>query len=97
MNKYVERVIADVKKQYADQPEFVQTVEEVFSSVSPLVDAHPEYEENAILERMVIPERVVMFRVPWEDDKGDMHVNTGYRVQRAGLQRCSFHSAYRRC
>ena len=81
MNKYVERVIADVKKQYADQPEFVQTVEEVFSSVSPLVDAHPEYEENAILERMVIPERVVMFRVPWEDDKGDMHVNTGYRVQ----------------
>jgi translation initiation factor IF-3 len=81
MNKYVERVIADVKKQYADQPEFVQTVEEVFSSVSPLIDAHPEYEENAILERMVIPERVVMFRVPWEDDKGDMHVNTGYRVQ----------------
>ena len=81
MNKYVERVINEVKVKYATEPEFVQTVEEVYSSVSPLIDAHPEYEENAILERMVIPERVVMFRVPWEDDQGNLHVNTGYRVQ----------------
>ena len=81
MNAYVERVINEVKQKYATEPEFVQTVEEVLSSVSPLVDAHPEYEENAILERMIIPERTVVFRVPWEDDKGNLHVNTGYRVQ----------------
>ena len=55
MNKYVERVIADVKKQYADQPEFVQTVAEVFSSVSPLVAAHPAYDESAILQPLLIP------------------------------------------
>lgn len=81
MNAYIERVIEDVKKKYADQPEFCQTVEEVLSSLSPLIDAHPEYEENAILERMVVPERTIMFRVPWEDDNGKLHVNTGYRVQ----------------
>ena len=81
MNAYIERVIADVRKKNAGEPEFCQTVEEVLSSLSPLVDAHPEYEENAILERMVEPERTVMFRIPWEDDKGVLHVNRGYRVQ----------------
>ena len=81
LNPYIERVIAEVKAKNAHEPEFCQTVEEVFSSLSPLVDAHPEYEKNAILERMVEPERVIMFRVPWEDDKGNMHVNRGYRVQ----------------
>jgi glutamate dehydrogenase (NADP+) len=81
MNAYIERVIADVKKKNASEPEFCQTVEEVLSSLSPLVDAHPEYEKNAILERMVEPERVIMFRVPWEDDNGVLHVNRGYRVQ----------------
>ena len=77
LNPYIERVIAEVKAKNAHEPEFCQTVEEVFSSLSPLVDAHPEYEKNAILERMVEPERVIMFRVPWEDDKGNMHVNRG--------------------
>ena len=81
LNPYIERVIAEVKAKNSHEPEFCQTVEEVFSSLSPLVDAHPEYEKNAILERMVEPERVIMFRVPWEDDKGNMHVNRGYRVQ----------------
>ena len=65
MSKYVDRVIAEVEKKYADEPEFVQTVEEVLSSLGPVVDAHPEYEEVALLERMVIPERVIEFRVPW--------------------------------
>lgn len=81
MNAYIERVIEEVKRKNANEPEFCQTVEEVLSSLSPLIDAHPEYEENAILERMVEPERTVMFRVPWEDDNGKLHVNTGYRVQ----------------
>lgn len=81
MNAYIERVIADVKKKNAGEPEFCQTVEEVLSSLSPLIDAHPEYEKNAILERMVEPERTIMFRIPWEDDKGVLHVNRGYRVQ----------------
>ncbi|MGP1348234.1 MAG: NADP-specific glutamate dehydrogenase [Stomatobaculum sp.] len=81
MNAYIKRVIEEVKRKNANEPEFCQTVEEVLSSLSPLIDAHPEYEENAILERMVEPERTVMFRVPWEDDNGKLHVNTGYRVQ----------------
>ena len=81
MSKYVERVIEDVKTKYANEPEFCQTVEEVLSSLGPVVDAHPEYEKVALLERMVIPERVIEFRVPWEDDNGNIHVNTGYRVQ----------------
>ena len=56
MSKYVERVIEDVKTKYAHEPEFCQTVEEVLSSIGPVVDAHPEYEKVALLERMVIPE-----------------------------------------
>ena len=74
MSKYVERVIEDVKTKYANEPEFCQTVEEVLSSLGPVVDAHPEYEKVALLERMVIPERVIEFRVPWEDDNGNIHV-----------------------
>ena len=81
MNAYIQRVIDDVKKKNASQPEFCQTVEEVLGSLSPLIDAHPEYEENAILERMVEPERAFCFRVPWEDDNGVLHVNRGYRIQ----------------
>lgn len=81
MSKYVDRVIADVEKKYAHEPEFCQTVEEVLSSLAPVIDAHPEYEEVALLERMVVPERVIEFRVPWEDDNHQIHVNTGYRVQ----------------
>ena len=81
MSKYIDRVLAEVKEKNANEPEFLQTVEEVLESLAPIVDAHPEYEKVALLERMVIPERVIEFRVPWEDDNGNIHVNTGYRVQ----------------
>ncbi len=78
---YVERVIEEVKKKNASQPEFIQTVTEVLSSLKPVVDKHPEYEKVALLERMVEPERQIMFRVAWVDDNGQTQVNTGYRVQ----------------
>ena len=81
MNKYVEEVINNVKLKHANEPEFVQTVEEVLSSVSPVVDAHPEYEKVDLLNRMVEPERMFTFRVVWTDDNGVAHTNTGYRCQ----------------
>ena len=81
MNKYIERVLADTKAKNANEPEFLQTVEEVLSSLEPVINAHPEYEKVALLERMVEPERVIEFRVTWEDDNHEWHVNRGYRVQ----------------
>ena len=81
MNAYVERVIDHVRRKYANEPEFVQTVEEVFSSISPLIDKHPEYEKADLLGRMVEPERMFSFRVVWTDDNGQVHTNTGYRCQ----------------
>ena len=65
----------------ADQPEFIQAVEEVLESLEPVIAAHPEYEDMAILERLVEPERIIMFKVPWMDDQGKVQVNRGYRVQ----------------
>ena len=81
MNAYVDRVIEHVRRKYANEPEFVQTVEEVFSSISPLIDKHPEYEKADLLGRMVEPERMFTFRVVWTDDNGQVHTNTGYRCQ----------------
>ena len=81
MSKYIDRVLAEVKEKNANEPEFLQTVEEVLESLAPIVDAHPEYEKAALLERMVEPERTIEFRVPWVDDNGQTHVNRGYRVQ----------------
>ena len=81
MNTYVKKVIDDVKIKHSDQPEFVQTVEEVLSSVSPVIDVHPEYEKADILGRMVEPERMFTFRVVWTDDNGQAHTNIGYRCQ----------------
>ena len=81
MSKYVESVMAQVRAKNANEPEFLQAVEEVFTTLDPVLKVHPEYQKNAILERMVEPERVVMFRVPWVDDKGVVRVNRGYRVQ----------------
>ena len=81
MNAYIERVLNDVKTKNANEPEFLQTVEEVLTSLEPVINAHPEYEKAALLERMVEPERTIEFRVTWEDDKGEWHVNRGYRVQ----------------
>ena len=81
MNRCVEDVIAYVKKNYSYQPEFVQTVEEVFTSIAPVVDAHPEYERADLLKRMVEPERMFRFRVVWTDDEGNTRTNIGYRCQ----------------
>ncbi|MGN0833356.1 MAG: NADP-specific glutamate dehydrogenase [Kiritimatiellia bacterium] len=81
MSKYVDQVVADLQAKNADQPEFLQAAEEVLSTLGPVVDAHPEYQENAVLERLVEPERVIMFRVPWIDDTGAVRINRGYRVQ----------------
>ena len=79
--KYTERVIEMVKEKNAEQPEFIQAVTEVLQSLEPVIEAHPEYEQAALLERIVEPERVIMFRVPWVDDNGKVQVNRGFRVQ----------------
>ena len=84
MNKYIEKVLNDTKAKNANEPEFLQTVEEVLTSLEPVINAHPEYEKAALLERMVEPERVIEFRVTWEDDNHEWHVNRGYRVQYNG-------------
>ena len=78
---YVDDVLADVKEKNADQPEFIQAVTEVLESLRSVVEADPRYEQHAILERMVEPERTIIFRVPWVDDAGKVHVNRGFRVQ----------------
>ncbi len=78
---YVSRIIDQVKEKNAEQPEFIQAVTEVLTSLEPVIDAHPEYEAAGLLERIVEPERVVMFRVPWVDDEGKVQVNRGYRVE----------------
>jgi len=81
MNKYIEKVLEATKAKNANEPEFLQTVEEVLTSLEPVIDAHPEYEKVCLLERMVEPERAISFRVTWEDDNHVWHVNRGYRVQ----------------
>ncbi len=78
---YTDRVLEDVQRRYRTEPEFLQAVGEVLSTLSPVVEQHPEYEEAKILERMVEPERVLIFRVPWVDDQGEFQINRGYRVQ----------------
>ena len=81
MSKYVQTVLADVKAKNPNEPEFIQAVEEVLLTLDPVLEANRQYEDAAILERIVEPERVIMFRVPWIDDKGVVRVNRGYRVQ----------------
>ena len=78
---YVDKVIEEVKAKDPDQPEFIQAVTEVLKSLEPVIEAHPEYEKAKILERVVEPERIIIFRVPWTDDKGEVQVNRGFRVQ----------------
>ncbi len=78
---YVDSVLEKVVRDNPDQPEFIQAVTEVLDSLRPVIDANPQYEKAALLERMVEPERVIMFRVPWVDDAGNVQVNRGYRVQ----------------
>ena len=81
MNSYVQSVIENVRRKHGDEPEFVQTVEEVFTSIAPMVDRHPEYEKADLLNRMVEPERMFTFRVVWVDDNGQTYTNIGYRCQ----------------
>lgn len=78
---YVQKVLDNLKKTNPNEPEFHQAATEILTSLEPMVNAHPEYEQMALLERFVEPERVVMFRVPWVDDNGKVQVNKGYRVQ----------------
>ena len=80
-NAYINKIWDDVKAKNANEPEFLQAVEEVLTTLEPAVDQMPQLEPNAVLERLVEPERVIMFRVPWMDDTGNYHVNRGYRVQ----------------
>ena len=81
MNEYVTKVVADVKAKNPGEPEFHQTVQEVAESLSPVFEARPEYRKAKMLERMVEPERVITFRVPWQDDHGEIHINRGYRIE----------------
>jgi glutamate dehydrogenase (NADP+) len=78
---YLQRVYTDVVTRDPDQREFHQAVLEVLESLDMIVDKHPEYEENGIIETFVEPERMISFRVPWIDDAGKVHVNRGYRIQ----------------
>ena len=79
---YVDEVIERVVKENPNEPEFHQAVKEVLNSLRPVVEANEEkYRHEALLERIVNPERQIKFRVPWVDDKGQVQVNTGYRVQ----------------
>ena len=80
-SEYLNRVYAQVEERDANEPEFLQAVREVFSSLELVIGKHPEWEQAGILERFVEPERVVEFRVPWVDDGGKVRVNRGYRVQ----------------
>jgi glutamate dehydrogenase (NADP+) len=80
-NAYVASVLETVKKRNAGEPEFLQAVTEVLDSLAPVVAANKKYEQHCILERIVEPERQFMFRVPWQDDKGNIHINRGFRFE----------------
>ena len=81
MKQYVADTLALIKKRDPQEKEFLNTATEVLEKIVPVLEEHPEYKDAKILERMVEPERVISFRVPWQDDKGVTHINRGYRVQ----------------
>ena len=80
-NEYLKKVFEQVQARDKNEPEFLQTVEEVFSSLEPVMEKHPEFEKAGLMERIVEPERVIEFRVPWVDDAGKTNINRGFRVQ----------------
>ena len=80
-NEYLKRVYDGLAQRNANEPEFLQAVREVLESIQPVVEKHPEYEKAGLIERLVEPERIISFRVPWVDDEGKVQVNRGYRVQ----------------
>jgi glutamate dehydrogenase (NADP+) len=81
MRDYVAELMAEVKAKNPAEPEFHQAVQEVVDSLSIVLEQHPEYRHEKILQRIIEPERVIMFRVPWRDDQGNLHVNRGFRIQ----------------
>lgn len=81
MSDYTKKILTEVKAKNPSEPEFHQAVDEVTSSLEPVFERHPEYRSAKILERMVEPERVIIFRVPWMDDRGEVHVNRGFRIE----------------
>ena len=85
MNKYLNKVLTEVKEKNEYEKEYIQAVEEVLSTIEPVIDKHPEYEKIALLERMIEPERIITFRVPYVNDKGQTIVHKGYRVQFSSL------------
>ena len=78
---FVDDIMANVKAKNAAEPEFHQAVEEVVESLELVLERRPEYRKAKIVERVIEPERVIMFRVPWVDDNGDIHVNRGFRIE----------------
>ncbi|HRU39609.1 MAG TPA: Glu/Leu/Phe/Val dehydrogenase dimerization domain-containing protein, partial [Candidatus Goldiibacteriota bacterium] len=80
-SQYISRVLETVKKRNANEPEFLQAVTEVLESIEPVIERHKKYEQHSILERIVEPERQIIFRVPWLDDKGNVQVNRGFRFE----------------
>jgi len=81
MSDYVKSLISEVKAKHPAQPEFHQAVQEVAESLDLVLERHPEYRSAKILERIIEPERVIIFRVPWVDEQGEVHVNIGYRIE----------------
>ncbi len=81
MKQSIKDFIASVEKSNPNEPEFLQAVTEVAETVIPFIEANEKYQGKKLLERMVEPERVIMFRIPWTDDNGEIHINKGYRVQ----------------
>ncbi|HEY6906874.1 MAG TPA: NADP-specific glutamate dehydrogenase [Ignavibacteriaceae bacterium] len=81
MTEYAQSVLTKVKALNPSEPEFHQAVEEVFDSLDLVLERHPEYKSGRILERITEPERVVIFRVPWMDDQGEIHINRGFRIE----------------
>ena len=81
MSQYANDLIAEVKTKNPAEPEFHQAVQEVAESLSLVLERHPEYRTARILERIIEPERVIMFRVPWVDDQGEVRINRGYRIE----------------
>lgn len=81
MNNYVKSVLDKIVERNSGEPEFIQAATEILDTLSIIFDEHPEYEKANLLERFLEPERTIMFRVPWVDDNGGVHVNRGYRVQ----------------
>src|SRR2546428_13621274 len=81
MRAYVAELMAEVKAKTPAEPEFHQAIQELVDSLTIVLEQHPEYRHEKILQRIIEPERVIMFRVPWRDDQGNLHVNRGLPIQ----------------